>query len=77
VKEQEIKESKNLRSKDIKSLLLAENQVFPEDALQIFVHKLETVAWKYGLQIIRNRTKTMDFTGRHSARSKVVIHTVE
>jgi hypothetical protein len=64
--EGEIKGIKILRNKDIKTLLLADDQVVvadSKDALQISIHKLETITSKYVLQISTNKTKTMAFKG--------------
>jgi len=45
-----------------------------EDALQISIHKLETVTSKYGLKISKIKTRTMAFKRRDPARSKTVIN---
>jgi hypothetical protein len=51
---------KTARNKDIKTPLLADDQVTvadSEEALQISIHKLETVIFKYELKISKNKTK--------------------
>lgn len=45
-----------------------------EDALQISIHKLETVASKYGLKISASKMKTMALKGRDPVRSKAAIN---
>jgi hypothetical protein len=45
-----------------------------EDTLQISIHKLETVIFKYALKITTNKTKKMAFKGRDPVRSKTVIN---
>jgi hypothetical protein len=45
-----------------------------EDAIQISIHKLETVTSKYGLKISTSRMKTMDFKERHLVRCKIVMN---
>jgi len=42
-----------------------------EDALQISVHKLETVTSKYGLKISKSTTKTTVFKGRDPGEVKL------
>ena len=52
-KEEEIKGIKISRSKGIKTLWFADDQIIvadSEDALQIFIHKLLTVTNKHGLK---------------------------
>jgi len=74
-KEKGIKEIGTARNKDIKTLLFADDKVIAAgsgDALQISVHKLETVTFKCGLKISTSKTKTMIFKGRDSVRSKLV-----
>ena len=63
-KEEEIKGIKIARNKDIKTPLLADDQVTvadSEDALQISIHKLETVIFKYELKISTNKRKNNGF----------------
>jgi len=43
-------------------------------ALQISIHKLETITSKYGLKIATSKMKTMDFKERHLVRCKIVIN---
>jgi hypothetical protein len=65
------------RSKDIKTLLFADDQVTvadSEDALQISIHKLQTFSSKYGLNISTSKTKTMTYIARDPVRSKTVIN---
>jgi hypothetical protein len=45
-----------------------------ENALQISVHKLETITSKYGLKLSTIKIKTMAFKGRGPVRSKNVIN---
>ena len=45
-----------------------------EDALPISVHKLETVTAKYGLNVSKNKMKTVDFKGRDPVRIKILIN---
>jgi len=45
-----------------------------EDALLVSVHKLETVTSKYGLNISKNKMKTMACKGRDPVRIKIVIN---
>jgi len=45
-----------------------------EDALQIYIHTLETFASKHGLKISTNTTTTMAFKGRDPVRSKIAIN---
>lgn len=45
-----------------------------EDALQISIHKLETLTSKYGLKISKSKTKAMAFKRRDPVRSKIVIN---
>jgi hypothetical protein len=47
-----------------------------ENALQISVHKLETITSKYGLKISTIKIKTMAFKGRGPVRSKTVINNI-
>ena len=57
--------------------MLANDQVRvaeSEDAKRISVHKLETVASKYGLKISTSKTKTQTFKGRGPVGSKTVIN---
>jgi hypothetical protein len=49
-------------------------EVDSEDALQISIHKLETITTKYGLKISKSKTKTMAFKGRNPVRRKIVIN---
>jgi hypothetical protein len=61
--EEDIKGIKISWNKDIKTLLFRDDQVIvsdSEDALQIPIHKLETVISKYGLKISPSKTKTME-----------------
>jgi hypothetical protein len=77
-KEEEIKGIKISSYKDNTTLLFMDDQVIvadSEDALQISIHKLETVTSKYGLKFSKSRTKTMAFKGRDPVRSKIVINT--
>jgi hypothetical protein len=63
--------------KEIKTLLFADDEVIVsdlEDALQIYIHKLETVAARCGLKIPTRKTKTVAFKGSDSIRSKIVIN---
>jgi len=45
-----------------------------EDALQISIHKLETVTSKYELKISKCKTKTMTFKCTGKVRSKTAIN---
>ena len=45
-----------------------------EDALQISIHKLETVASTYGLKISASKMKTMALKGRDPVRSKTAVN---
>jgi hypothetical protein len=45
-----------------------------EDALQISVHKLETVTSKYGLKISTSKTQTIAYKGRGPVRSKILVN---
>jgi len=45
-----------------------------EDALQISIHKLETLTSKYGLNISKSNIKSMALKGRDPVRSKTVIN---
>ena len=45
-----------------------------EDALPISIHKLETVTSRYGLNVSKNKMKTMAFKGRDPVRIKIVIN---
>jgi hypothetical protein len=45
-----------------------------EDALPVSVHKLETVTSTYGLNVSKNKMKTMAFKGRDPVRIKIVIN---
>jgi hypothetical protein len=62
-REEDIKGIKISGNKDIKTLLLVDDQVIvedSEDALQIPIHKLQTVTAKYGLKTSTSKTKTME-----------------
>ena len=48
--------------------------VVSEDALQISIHKLETVTSKYGLKISTSKMKTMALKERDPVGSKTVIN---
>ena len=55
--------------------MFSDNQVIvvgSEDALQIYIHKLETITYKYGLNISTSKMKTMAFKGRDPVRSTSV-----
>jgi hypothetical protein len=41
-----------------------------EDALQISIYKLETVVYKYGIEVPKRKKKKMDFKERGPLRSK-------
>jgi hypothetical protein len=72
-----IKGLKISRNTEIKTLLLADDQVImaeSENLLQKSVHKLEKITSKYGLTISTNKTKTMAFRGRDPIRSKIVMN---
>jgi uncharacterized protein YqgV (UPF0045/DUF77 family) len=45
-----------------------------EDALQIFIHKVEKIISKYGLKISTSKMKTTAFKERDPVRSKIVIN---
>jgi len=63
-KGEEIKGIKIPRNEDIKTLLFADDQVImpdSEDALQMCVRKLETVAARCGGRTSTSKTKTMAF----------------
>jgi hypothetical protein len=63
--------------KEIKTLLFADDEVIvsdSEDALQIYIHKLETVAARCGLKIPTRKTKTVAFKGSDSVGNKIVIN---
>jgi hypothetical protein len=45
-----------------------------EDAVQISVHKMETVTSKHGLKISKSKTRKMSFKGRDPVISKIVIY---
>jgi len=42
-----------------------------EDALQIFIHKVEKITSKYGLKISTSKMKTMTFKERDPVRRKL------
>ena len=62
--------------KDIKTLLIEDDQVTvsdSEDALQVSIPNVETVAAGCGLKIRTRKTKTVALKGSDSVRSKIVI----
>jgi len=72
-----MKRNKISRNKDITTLLFSDDQVavaYLENALQIAVHKLETITSKYAIKILTNKTKTMAIKGRDPVRSKIIIN---
>ena len=42
--------------------------------LQIYIHKLETFIFKYGIKISTSKTKTVAFKERYPVRNKIVIN---
>jgi hypothetical protein len=74
-----MKGTKCSRNEDIKTLLFAVDQVIvadSEDAPQISVRVLESVTSKYGLKILKSKTKTKTLKGRNTARNKIMIKTI-
>jgi hypothetical protein len=70
-KEEEIKGVK------IMTFLFADKKVtvaYSEDALQIYIQKLETITPKYGLKMSTRKTKIIAFKGRDPIRRKTVIN---
>ena len=45
-----------------------------KDAIQIFMHRLETITSTYGLTISTTKTKTMAFNVKYPVRSKIIIN---
>jgi hypothetical protein len=59
------------------TILFPDKQVavaYLKDALQIYIHKLETITSKYGLKISTRKTKIIAFKGRDPIRRKIVIN---
>jgi hypothetical protein len=45
-----------------------------EDALQIYVHELETITSKYALKMLKNKLKKMTFKGRDPVGGAIAIY---
>ena len=72
-----------IRFREIKYIktifFFADDQVMvsdSDDALQISIHKLDTVAVRCGLKIPTRKTKIVAFKGSDSVRSKIVINII-
>jgi hypothetical protein len=67
----------DIKGVKIMTFLFADKQVtlaYSVDALHIYIHKLETITSKYGVEISKRKTKIIAFKGRDPIRRKTVIN---